>query len=364
MANATIQSLTQTQTANFSIAVMFPNGAVTGLEKTDINLRARTENGITGVDFSITGTQPTANFTLMFTLPSNAQGSFEISITGMVTPQGGSTPEAVMSNSVVVHYDTTGNVTVTFGTVEYRDGGEIAVPVTFGEAVVANAKTVFPITHVSGDDLAGIEYYLLGENTAYELVFTVPPDRSGRFQVAANGDVLLATGTWENVMVTAKTVAYNTGVPKLKNYDIPEYYVHTENFNVILQFDTDCTVNNPMTFFDDLNATYLDFFIFEGADLGTPNLYRKIDDVYPTLPLPASLGTDWTQTDLQTTEATIYLLRWDAVSNSAEGIFNITVKPGFVLGPVKISIKPTGDYVSDGAGNFLTDGAGNFITGG
>ena len=155
MANATISELTQTQTANFSVTVMFPDGAVTGLEKTDINLRALTENGITGVDFSIAGTQPTANFMLMFTLPNDVEGSFEISITGMVTPQGSSTPEAVMSNTVVVHYDTTGNVAVTFGTVEYRDGGIVVVPAIFGENVIAPSKSIFEITRVSGDALAG-----------------------------------------------------------------------------------------------------------------------------------------------------------------------------------------------------------------
>ena len=333
MPNATIQSLTQTQTANFSTTVMFPNGAVTGLEKTDINLRARTENGITGVDFSIVGTQPTANFTLMFTLP-NAQGSFSIEITGMVTPQGGSTPEAVMSNSVVVHYDTTGNVTVTFGTVEYRDGGEIAVPVTFGEAVVANAKTVFPITHVSGDDLAGIEYYLLGENTAWELVFQIPPDRKGRFRISANGDVLKSSSAiFDNVLATPIEVDYSTVVPELVDYDIPSEYTPGETFDVILQFNTDVTLSPAPA-----GGSFLDHFIFEGADLGGANIYRKTNNTYPTLPIPdfpdVNGNTDWVQTDLTTETATLYLLRWAPVQGNPEGVFNMTVRPGAVRGPV------------------------------
>lgn len=251
----------------------------------------------------------------------------------------------------------------TFGTVEYRDGGIVALPLTFAENVIVPAKTVFEITQVSGDALAGITYYLVGENTDYEAVFKIPQDRSGSFRISANGDVLkTATGIWDNVIMQPKTVDYSTAVPKLKNYDIPEYYVRNVRFYVIFQFDTDCTVNDPITFFGDDNANYLDFFIFEGADLGTPNLYRKIDDVYPTLPLPASLGTDWTQADLQSTEATIYLLRWDAVNGSAEGIFNITIKPGFVLGPVTLPIVgPTGDYIDDGDGNYVTDGNENYI---
>ena len=348
MANATISELTGTQTANFSVTVMFRAGAVTGLEKTDINLRALTENGIKGVDFSIAGTQPTANWTLMFTLPSNAQGSFEISITGMVTPQGGSTPEAVMANTVVVHYDTTGNVTVTFGTVEYRDGGEIAVPVTFGEAVVANAKTVFPITHVSGDDLAGIEYYLLGENTAYALVFTVPPDRKGSFQISGNGDVLkVATGLWDNVLATDLTVAYNTTVPKLIDWDIPANYALGAPVDVRVAYNTVVSgwhVNNTQT----------EIFILEGANLGTALPYKWTGRTPPNFkePVPADLtGTDWellatppagnptpnqngfdADSQWHGEEGQYFLIRFP---NPQEiGIFNLTPRVGGVRGPV------------------------------
>ena len=89
----------------------------------------------------------------------------------------------------------------------------------------------------------GISYVLLGENTAYELVFTVPPDRSGSFQVAANGDVLLATGIWDNVVVaTSAPISYNTTVPQLVDYDIPENYTPGEGFDVLLLYQTKSTL--------------------------------------------------------------------------------------------------------------------------
>ena len=376
MANATITSTSGTQTANFRVDVSFGT-PINGLDKTDVNLRALTENGITGIDFSISGTQPTANFVLMFTLPSNAQGSFEISMTGMVTPQGSSTPEAVMSNSVVVHYDTTGNVTATFGTAEYRDGGAIAVPVTFGEAVVVNAKTVFEITHVSGDDLAGIEYYLLGENTAYELVFSVPPDRAGSFQIAANGDVLkTATGVWDNVVeTTTLTVAYNTTVPKLIYWDIPA------NYDLSAPVDVRVAYNSVVSGWH-VNNTQTEIFILEGANLGSDLPYKWTGDSPPNFkaPVPADLtGTDW---ELLATppagkptpnqngfdadgqwhgvEAQYFLIRFP---NPQEiGIFNLTPRAGGVRGPTGApeSIFET-DYLSDGKGNYLSDGKGNYL---
>ena len=228
-----------------------------------------------------------------------------------------------------------GNVTATFGDIKYRENGVIGVPVTFGEAVIANAKTIFRITHVSGDPLQGIDYRLVGKNTAYALVFAVPPDRSGRFQITAKGEVLLATGSWDNVVASALDVDYDTSIPRLKDYDIPADYTAGEIFDVILQFDTEVTFNDAATHFGDMNATWRDFFVFEGAQIGgPPNLYRKTNNTYPTLPLAEDLGTDWTQADLTTEEATIYLLRWDSVQSGAEGIFNLTLKPNAVRGPV------------------------------
>jgi len=349
MANATVTPPSGTQTSNFGVDVSFGT-PINGLDKTDVNLRALTENGITGIDFSISGTQPTATFMLMFTLPSNAQGSFEISMTGMVTPQGGSTPEAVMSNTVVVHYDTTGNVPATFGTVEYRDGGEIAVPVDFGEAVVANAKTVFEVTHVSGDDLAGIEYYLLGENTAYELVFSVPPDRAGSFQIAANGDVLkTATGVWDNVVVATETltVAYNTTVPKLIDWDIPA------NYSLGAPVDVRVAYNSVVSGWH-INNTQTEIFILEGANLGSDLPYKWTGSSPPNFkePVPADLtGTDW---ELLATppagnptpnqngfdadeqwhgeEGQYFLIRFPDPQEI--GIFNLTARVGGVRGPI------------------------------
>ena len=78
----------------------------------------------------------------------------------------------------------------------------------------------------------------------------------------------------------------------------------------------------------------VDFSVFEGAYLGIPNIFRKTDNTYPQLPISETLGSEWTDQDLQTVAASIYLLRWSPVDSSAEGIFNIMLKPGFVRGPV------------------------------
>ena len=232
----------------------------------------------------------------------------------------------------------------TIGTVAYRDGGVIAVPVTFAENVIAPSKSVFRVERVSGDELTGVEYRLIGQNTAFALIFEMPPDRKGSFRVSASGDVYkVSSSGWDTVVLKdgndltidhSESIPYNTKIPVLKTFDIPANYIRGQRFDVVLQYMPAVTLNNPVTHFGDSDATYLDFFIFEGANLGIPTIYRKTDNTFPELPIAENLGTAWTDQALQTVDATIYLIRWASVENDATGIFNITIKPQFVRGPV------------------------------
>lgn len=246
-------------------------------------------------------------------------------------------------------------VNATFGTVVYRDGGEIAVPVTFAAQVIAPSKTIFGISHVSGDPLQGIDYRLIGKDTAYCLVFEVPPDRSGRFRIAADGDVLLPTGSWTNVTATPKTVNYGTLVPRIVDFDVPSDYTPGKNFDVRLAY------NVRVTGLSDNNVQQV--FILEGAAnmMGTPTPYRwtgaKPSDLRAFLQetLPDDLSsTDWQQLQsppagVPTTaennfdgngfwhgaanEGQYFLVRW-TVQEGTTGIFSMTPRVGMLRGPI------------------------------
>ena len=358
MANATITAPVQTQTGNFNVPITFTL-PITGFDDMDVTITPVFGNGTTGITFDVTGAGNTYNAT--FQVPQNVEGSLRITISGMVTPQGSNTPEAVIAESPIVHYDTTANVSATFGTVTYRDGGIIAVPITFGEAVVAPSKTIFAVTSVSGDNLHGMQYRLVGQNKAFELIFEIPPDRQGRFQIAGNGDVFkVSSSIWDNVVVTEKTIAYDTRVPFIKDYDIPANYVQGETFDVVLQFNVPVTFVPPQDRFNSTDATFLDHFIFEGADLGTPNLYRKKDNNYPTLPIGTVSDTDRTPLPSDwgppstVIPSEIYLLRYPVVEDTARGIFNVTLKEHSVRGPTGSPTNPAQarSYIGDGKGNF------------
>ena len=338
MATANITAPSGTQNGNFNVTVTFAS-AVEDFTAADITIAAVSGNGITGITFSISGSGMTYN--VPFTLPEDVVGSFSISITGQVTVSGVS--ESVTATARTVSYDNVTNVAATFGTVAYRDGGVLAVPITFAKSVLAPAKSIFSITRVSGDYLTDVHYRLVGEDKTYTLIFEIPPDRKGSLQIACDGYVLQkGTLLWDDITCSSKTVNYDTRVPFIENYDIPASYVHGEKFDVILQFNVPVTFIPPSEKWPgEQNATFLDHFIFEGADLGTPNLYRKKNNTYPTGQIgtvsdtdPAPPTADWEQVSRTVDASEIYLLRYAAVKTSAVGIFNLTVREGSVRGPV------------------------------
>lgn len=341
MANATIMPLSGTQQGNFTVGITF-DVALTDFTADKLGVTAVSGNGITGVTFVVLpdDDMDSSTYNVAFQLPEDVKGSLEIDITGTVTPVGSNTPEAVVATAITVAYDNITNVPATFGTVDYRDGGKIVVPVTFAENVTVPSKTVFPISHVRGDALAGIAYVLLGKDTDYELVFTVPPDRKGSFRISGNGDVLkTASGIWDNVVVTSpKTVAYDTRVPRIVDYDIPENYTHGAKFDVRI------ALNVPATGWH-ANNTITEIFIEEGARLGTPTPYKWTGNTAPDFntAVPDDLtGTDWQV--LATPpgghagtwhgeEGQYFLIRYAKVDANATGIFNLTLRENALRGP-------------------------------
>ena len=243
-------------------------------------------------------------------------------------------------------------INATLGTAEYRENGGIAVPVTFPENVIAPSKSIFEITYVSGDALTDIEYRLVGQNTAFEVVIEMPLDRKGSFQIAANGDVLkVSNGVWENVVIPPITVNYGTRVPRLVDYDIPANYTPGKNFDVRIAY------NVRVTGLSDNNVHQV--FLLEGAadTMGTPTPYKWIGDTPPDfeVAVPDDLtGTDWQQ--LQSPPAGVpitaendfdengfwhgaanegqyFLIRW-TVQEGTTGIFSMTSRSGTVRGTI------------------------------
>ena len=361
--SANITAPSGTQSGNWNCTVTFAS-AVEDFDAADITITAVSGNGITGVSFDITGADTTYN--VPFTLPEDVAGSLTIAITGQVTVSGVS--ESVTATPRTIAYDNVTTVTATFGTAVYRDNGVIAIPVTFAKAVLAPATSIFEITRVSGDALAGIAYRLVGEGTTYTLILEVPPDRSGTLQIGCGGYVLQAgTLLWDDVTCTVKTVHYDTRVPFIEDYDIPASYRIGETFDLGIAF------NVPVTGWH-ANNTLTEIFIEEGARLGTPLPHKWVGSAPPdwTTDVPADLtGTDWHVLATPPKghagpwhgeQGQYFLIRFDVSNADATGIVNYTLRENAVRGPSGAR-QPifTRDYLSDGAGHYLSDGRGNYL---
>ena len=170
MANATISVSGGIKSADFLVTVTL-DYPIIDLANANIDIQAGLSNGITNVTYSVTGDEDL--WTVAFDLPTSQEGSFDISLTGNVTRVfPGATPEAVLSNTITVTYDTTTEVQANIGglvadsppsggggiaggavgdvggnitrqDVEYREGGQIKIPIVFGSNVVSPSKTIF-----------------------------------------------------------------------------------------------------------------------------------------------------------------------------------------------------------------------------
>ena len=154
-------------------------------------------------------------------LPAEMSGSFTVGVTGNVMVDSQS--DTLSGPAITINYDTLTSLGASFGTVEYRDGGVIAIPVTFAFDVIAPSKTIFQVTRISGDSVEGIESYIVGEDQSYELIFLLPLDQSGVFTVSANGTVFKTfSGTYDTVTLKPILVPWSRKVAEISVLGVPE----------------------------------------------------------------------------------------------------------------------------------------------
>lgn len=272
MANATLSTTSGTKIGMFVVNLSID--VVSGVGKDDFEIVGLTGNGKDGVDFTITGNEPNSNFNLMFSLPSNKEGSFSIEMTGMVTRGGNS--ESVSSNVLIIVYDTISGVDAEFGQVEYRSNGEIAVPLNFlnDTKVVAPDKSVLEVKRLSGSQLNNIEYSIYGEENNFEVVFRMPRNIEGSFLLDIEGQVFkISKGMFENVIIKHVQIEYGTIEPNIIDFDVPPEYIIDENFFIRIALDVMSTGWHS-------DNTYTDIFIEEGVVLGgQPVPYKWIGDI-------------------------------------------------------------------------------------
>ena len=348
MANAVLSTPVGTKIGTFIVNVSIDPS--TGIDESDFVLRGLRENGIAGVGFELSDITANTDFNLSFTLPDNKEGSFSVEMTGMVTPQGSSIPEAVTSNTLEIVYDTTANVSMTLGEPRYEENGVIIVPITFVEAVIAPSKTIFDVKRVKEEEdsdgpadpsLDGIAYAIFrkGESdTDFDLVLTVPPDHpSRRLRIETVGDVLKAsTGVWDNVIATPITVPYLPIVPKPEDFEFKGDYRHGKPYMVRVKFNTRVTgwhQNNTLTRAEREDEAP-SVWINEGAELG----------MMPT-PYKWNSMTPLTDADFHGDEPLISVVTQGnslAMNVAVDAVHILNIDEFFGVGPIEITNSAAG----------------------
>ena len=339
MATGAFSIRSGTRIGNFNIPLSFTE-AVSGVGVSNLNAVAVDGNGITGVVFAVSGSG--ASYNIAVTLPDDRTGRFRLSLQGTVTPVGSGITEALTGNEITIAYDTASVVMASWGELEYREGGEIVLPVVFAEDIAYLHKTDFTLSRVAGDEVWEVieDYWLVervGVARTFYLHFKIAPNKRGQFSVDLTGYVWkTATVVRDDVRIDPITVAYATIEPEIVDERVKRTTVDDNHDRIdwIIQWNVHCTINDPREEFGDLQAQFADFLDYQGEDLDPPNFYRLVgvDGDFPEVPLPDDLpSTDWTDQNLITEEATIYLLRWGRVLKGTD--VNVKIKAPLVRGP-------------------------------
>ena len=323
---ATITAVpTNTISGNFNAGVSF-NVPVVDFTALSVSLASVSGNGRTMVEYGILGAG--SSYNIDFTLPDGVSGSFDISITGMLTRQGGSSPEEVMSSTARVTYDNITSVTADIGEPSYENG-EIRIPIEFGESILYFSKTDCEVRHISGDAVFDFEYFLNGRGENYELVFVPPPDRLGLFSVDIVEHVFKSSGIIrDDVISTPRLVPFNSIEPHFTIYEsLGE--LHQGIWDILMGF------NIPV-----INMG-VDRVTYEGEYPSTPTLYRHpslgeqpdppVDPIDPNN-LPTCVeGWELVPMLHNTVPSKYFLMRFNVPENRT-GAFFVDLIPGFVRG--------------------------------
>lgn len=203
-------SITRTQTADFQFTIEF---VVSGSQTLDpmsftlANIVVMDGSDVDTSDMTLVSVTGEAAI-IRVALPTDVSGDFTVGVTGDVTVDG--TAEMLSGAAKRINYDTMTSLGASFGKPSYRGAGELAIPVTFAEDVIAPSQTIFSLTHIAGGAVRLIDAYIVGATREYELILLLPRDSDGLFTIAATGTVFKTfSGTYDSVTLTPMLVAWS-----------------------------------------------------------------------------------------------------------------------------------------------------------
>ena len=241
---------------------------------------------------------------------------------------------------------------------------QIHIPVTLTgcdvEVLPRSTVRISPrITNINDNiDIIDWTIFYISDNS-FQIICEILRDVDGGFNLDLQGAVFCKTALSDLQVISASEIdiVYDATRPVISRIEIPEIYQHNEIHDIVFEFSKAVEFREP-------SSSYLEHFIFEGADLGTPKLYRKQSNTFPVDTIGVVSNTDksppvadWEEVVTGIDPAKIYLLRWESVRDDAIGAFNLHLKDyavvGMTLGSSAVTVYPTMPIptVSYGTGN-------------
>ncbi|MDE0401701.1 MAG: hypothetical protein OXL96_28230 [Candidatus Poribacteria bacterium] len=200
---------TQTSNFHFTIVLSISESQVLDPDSFTIanNIRISGSQDVDDDDFSVVSVSGN-DVVIGVRLPTTeTSGSFVVRVRGVVTIDG--VEKQIDTTRKRINYDTFTSLSAVFGKPSYRGAGELAIPVTFAEDVIAPSQTIFSLTHIAGAAVSLIDAYIVGATREYELILLLPRDSKGLFTIAAAGTVFKTfSGTYDSVTLTRLLVPW------------------------------------------------------------------------------------------------------------------------------------------------------------
>ena len=176
---------------------------------------------------------------------------------------------------------------------------EIRIPVTLSEGVHAVSRADLKIEHVSGDEIYGAAFSVLGSGgTQWSVVVNIPPKKEGIFSISVSGTVRTeaSPGTVTTTSSAILLVQYNTNLPEVVGGDVSSVLTAGNNNFIYFDMDQVCVGLRQQSFdyggiVDDASMSTL-----EAADAETR---------------PAENASDWEAYNDNTLPRKFYRIRFD-----------------------------------------------------
>ena len=199
---------------------------------------------------------------------------------------------------------------------------EVLIPVTWGNMIRRAQASNIHISPDATDPVSDMEYGFVVDGSDEYVCMNIPIGNQGTMEITGTGEVYRTdTNAYDTINTGIATLEYDTRLIEVIFRDIQPSYASGDTFDFIIGLNRDVTITAPIP------NMATEVFIFDGANLGTSQVWAYVGTGDPRLPLPADLmaATDWELMSADT-YSNYFAVRFTNVLDTAHGAVNIYLR--------------------------------------